>query len=351
MGFARVASTCTAVAAVVGCAAVAVGMSRAGTDHAVQPSKSVATTSFSATDTPHFVSPAALSRTAVALRVNAGRMLSSAAPVRVPAASRTAAPSRTAAARSRTEAPRPSLSTASHPGRVAHSSAAAPPLRHALPASRTPARHTPTPAPRRGGALPLGYSTGSATRVITVVAGSTGSTVAQFQRWTKAPGGGWWRVGASITAHIGSQGMTRYPSESRSATPMGSFSLTRAFGRYADPGTALPYTKTSPADWWISQSGALYNTMQHCWSRCAFAQGSPNEHLYYTTPFYNYAVVIDYNTRNVGPVRQGAGSAFFLHVSVGSSTAGCVAIASSDLVSVLRWLTPGSYPRILIGTA
>ncbi len=219
------------------------------------------------------------------------------------------------------------------------------------PTSSTPVPTVTTPTPVRGHNLPLGYSTGSASRVLTVVASSTSRTTAHLQRWRKGAGGGWWRVGPLVTAHLGSQGMTRYPSESMSATPMGSFTLTRAFGRYADPGTALPYTHTTPADWWISQSGALYNTLQHCSANCPFTRGSPNEHLYYTTPYYNYAVVIDYNTRNAGPVRQGAGSAFFLHVSVGSSTAGCIAIPSSSLQMIMRWLTPGTHPRILVGTS
>jgi L,D-peptidoglycan transpeptidase YkuD (ErfK/YbiS/YcfS/YnhG family) len=203
-----------------------------------------------------------------------------------------------------------------------------------------------------GGPLPLSFSTGTATEVITVVAHSSGSTVATLQAWTKAPGGGWLRRGSAVTAHIGSQGMTSSPSESKSATPIGSFTLTQAFGYDADPGTALPYRLTTPADWWISESGPLYNTLQHCSSGCGFTLGSPNEHLYYERPYYRYAVVIDYNTRNSPTgVRQGAGSAFFLHVTDGSPTAGCVAIPSSNLVSIMKWLAPTRHPRILIGVA
>ena len=203
----------------------------------------------------------------------------------------------------------------------------------------------------RGGALPLGYSTGNATRVVTVTAGWQGSTTATLQAWQAAPGGGWLPYGPSVTAHIGADGMTTSPSESLSATPMGSFTLTQAFGAYSDPGTPLPYFKTTSADWWISQSGPLYNTHQHCSSNCSFTQGDPNEHLVYETPFYDYAVVIDYNTPNAGPVRQGAGSAFFLHVTDGSPTAGCVAIPMTNLVTIMRWLDPSAHPRILIGTA
>jgi len=248
-------------------------------------------------------------------------------------------------------------STSTHPDqrtttrpapKPAASSGAAPNTRLAprpQPRTTTTSKPPPPPSPR-GQALPLGYSTGTATRVITVVAPSTGSTTAVLSAWSKAPGGGWLRYGSPVTAHVGSQGLTTQPSESKSATPIGSFTLTEAFGALSNPGTALPYFQTDAADWWISQSGPLYNTHQHCSSGCSFTQGSPNEHLRYETPFYNYAVVIDYNRF---PVYQGAGSAFFLHVTDGAATAGCVAIPQATLVTLTRWLTPPAQPRILIG--
>ena len=203
---------------------------------------------------------------------------------------------------------------------------------------------------QRGQALPLHFRTHTATKVITVVAQSTGSTTARLQAWSKVAGGGWYRHGRSIVAHVGSDGLSTQASEYRSATPIGSFTLTQAFGYDANPGTRLKWFRSTPADWWISQSGPLYNTHQRCSANCAFRLGSPNEHLYYETPYYNYAVVIDYNTRNSPTgVVQGAGSAFFLHVTDGYATAGCVAIRQAKLVRLMRWLNPGAHPRILIG--
>jgi L,D-peptidoglycan transpeptidase YkuD (ErfK/YbiS/YcfS/YnhG family) len=203
-----------------------------------------------------------------------------------------------------------------------------------------------------GHPLPLHFRTHNATKVITVVAQSTGSTTARLEAWTKASGGGWLRHGRSVIAHVGSDGLSTQASEYRSATPIGSFTLTQAFGRNADPGTRLHYFRTRTSDWWISQSGPLYNTHQRCSSNCGFRQGSPNEHLYYETPYYNYAVVIDYNTRNSSTgVVQGKGSAFFLHVHPAGTgaTAGCVAIRQAKLIRLMRWLNPGAHPRILIG--
>jgi L,D-peptidoglycan transpeptidase YkuD (ErfK/YbiS/YcfS/YnhG family) len=203
------------------------------------------------------------------------------------------------------------------------------------------------PASVRPSALPLAEPTGSARQVVTVVAGATTDVQATLQTWQQVSGG-WRRVGPAVPAWLGSAGLTSHPSESLSATPIGSFTLTQAFGHNPDPGTRLPYVHTTPADWWISQAGPLYNTMQRCAGQCAFTQGDPNEHLYYETPYYDYAVVIDYNR---DPVVQGAGSAFFLHVTVGAPTAGCVSIPQDQLVRIMRWLDPSEHPRILIGTA
>jgi L,D-peptidoglycan transpeptidase YkuD (ErfK/YbiS/YcfS/YnhG family)/predicted small secreted protein len=208
-----------------------------------------------------------------------------------------------------------------------------------------PAKHPAAPVKHR---LPLDYTTGNANQVITVTASSSSSTTATLQSWRRVSGG-WRTVGPAVSAHLGSAGLG-HAQESSSKTPSGSFTLTQAFGHDSDPGTSLPYVHTTSSDWWISQPGPLYNTRQRCSSGCSFTRGDPNEHLFYETPYYNYAVVIDYNTRNApGGVTQGAGSAFFLHVTDGNPTAGCVSIAQDQLVRLLRWLDPAERPRILIG--
>ena len=66
----------------------------------------------------------------------------------------------------------------------------------------------------------------------------------------------------------------------------------------------------------------------------------------YNTPSYDYGAVIAYNAARAA----GLGSAIFLHVSHGSSTAGCVALPTDQLLALLRWLDPGRAPVIAIGT-
>jgi L,D-peptidoglycan transpeptidase YkuD (ErfK/YbiS/YcfS/YnhG family) len=181
--------------------------------------------------------------------------------------------------------------------------------------------------------------------VVTVVAASTAATTATVQAWDRAAGGGWLPHGPAIGAHVGSQGLTLHPSESISATPIGSFTLSQAFGRLPNPGTGLPYFQVGTSDWWVSDvNSPLYNTHQQC-SACPF-NTSVSENLYDAGPVYDYAVVIDYNR---WPVRPGAGSAFFLHVTDGSATAGCVSIPRDNLLAIMQWLSPAASPRILIG--
>jgi L,D-peptidoglycan transpeptidase YkuD (ErfK/YbiS/YcfS/YnhG family) len=326
MVVARILSSCAAVVAVAGCTALALSMSRAAStpDAAVTPYS-----------IPTITAPSDQSL-----------------PARIPrrAASRPHPAATSAPPRARTVVPHAGAATV---GPTTVGSTAKPTARRpSTPAPKAVPRTTSQPTPQRGQGLALPGSTAGSTRVITVTASSYRSTTATLQAWVAAPGGGWIKHGAAILAHVGADGVSTAPSETRSATPVGSFTLTQAFGAYSDPGTALPYFKTDAADWWVSQVGPLYNTHQHCASGCGFSLGSPNEHLAYELPYYKYGVVIDYNTRNApGGVRQGAGSAIFLHVTDGNATAGCVAIPQADLVSIMKWLTPATHPRILIGVA
>ena len=334
MAVARVLSSCAAVLAIAGCAALAIAMSQADTAPGARPDPlptlSVGSDPPAKTWTPH--------RAAPIRSVPAIRRAAHPAHARPPAA---------APAPTQTHSTRP---VAAHPVATSPAASSTAPRPPATPAPRP--KPVATVAPRRGSPLPVAGRAPAPLRVITVAASSYRSTTATLQAWVAAPGGGWLKHGSAILAHVGADGLSTAPSESRSATPVGSFTLTQAFGAYADPGTALPYFRTNSADWWISQSGPLYNTHQHCGSGCGFTRGDPNEHLAYELPYYRYAVVIDYNTRNApGGVRRGAGSAFFLHVTDGRATAGCVAIPQSNLVSIMRWLTPSAHPRILIGVA
>jgi L,D-peptidoglycan transpeptidase YkuD (ErfK/YbiS/YcfS/YnhG family) len=194
-------------------------------------------------------------------------------------------------------------------------------------------------------APPLAGTASAATQhnqVITVQASSSYSTTARVDLWTRLSTGGFRHQWGPITAYIGQNGIgaTR---EGLSRTPAGVFGLTQAFGNQPNNGTRLPYFQATRADWWneVSSSPA-YNT--HV--RQTYSPGWPSENLYTAGAVYAHAVVIDYNRF---PVRAGAGSGFFLHVTNGHPTAGCVAITASHLTTVMRWLNPVAHPLISMG--
>jgi L,D-peptidoglycan transpeptidase YkuD (ErfK/YbiS/YcfS/YnhG family) len=157
--------------------------------------------------------------------------------------------------------------------------------------------------------------------------------------------GGRWRLAfGPVPAVIGAQGFSTQVSEATTATPIGMFTLTEAFGTSPDPGARLPYRHSAYGDVWVDQaSAATYNTRQN--ADADFSKGS-GERLWQETSAYEYAVVIDYNRR---PVRAGAGSAFFLHVTIPVPSQGCVTVRRDRLLWLLRWLDPTARPVIALG--
>jgi L,D-peptidoglycan transpeptidase YkuD (ErfK/YbiS/YcfS/YnhG family) len=167
---------------------------------------------------------------------------------------------------------------------------------------------------------------GTAKQVVSVV--GTGGSDAWLLAWEKR-NGVWVALGRISAAYR----------EGSTYTPAGVFTLPYAFGNKADPGSGPYYRKVDASDWWVSDTTSrFYNSYQRCApGRCPFREAA-GENLGRVGVAYDYAAVMGVNPRRV----PGAGSAFFLHVSTGRATAGCVAIPSVNVVSVLRWLKPGA---------
>jgi len=182
-------------------------------------------------------------------------------------------------------------------------------------------------------------------QVVTVRVPSKSATVGVLEAWKLRKDGTYRRVLGPVAAYVGSDGVGR-ASEYRFRTPRGVFTLTEAFGRSTNPGARLPYQQVSINDWWVSDvSSPLYNTFQSCSpGSCEFST-SQSERLA-TISLYDYALVIDYNR---DPVVPGAGSAFFLNISEGKPTQGCVSVSRPTMKKMLRWLKPSRDPVISIG--
>ncbi|EPD3870773.1 TPA_asm: S-layer protein [Listeria monocytogenes] len=165
-------------------------------------------------------------------------------------------------------------------------------------------------------------------QIITVVA--SGSS-AQVKFWEKT--GGSWKQVFSTYGNVGSQGVGS-ADEYHSRTPRGAYSLGFAFGT-SNPGTNLSFRKITNRSYWISNvNDSQYNTWQE-----RNSSNKADEHMASYPTQYKYGVVINYNTGRT----KGAGSGFFLHCSNGAPTAGCVAIPTSHMATVLQKLHSGAY--------
>jgi L,D-peptidoglycan transpeptidase YkuD (ErfK/YbiS/YcfS/YnhG family) len=173
-----------------------------------------------------------------------------------------------------------------------------------------------------------------------VVARSSDATTATVTAWTRAATG-WFIAIGPVTAYIGTSGLGQ-AREGSSVTPAGTYALTRAYGRQPNPGTALPYRQVDSMDWWDENpQSPTYNT----YVRQSASPGGESENLYGAGYPYDYLVNIDYNTAHV----PYAGSAFFIHVTFGAPTQGCVALERSTMVALLNWLNPEQSPVVILG--
>jgi L,D-peptidoglycan transpeptidase YkuD (ErfK/YbiS/YcfS/YnhG family) len=204
-----------------------------------------------------------------------------------------------------------------------------------------------------------------AAQVIVVTAPSWRSTHGTLRAYERDGNGGWREVVGATPARLGWSGM--YLADQRrqgsGRTPAGTFAIPSAFGRLADPGTRLPYTRFDRNDSWTYDPDhpRTYNVFQSApidWR----AYGGYAEHLWSHGAQYRYVAVLDYNLpsgtistgadgirRTANPPDTEAGGGIFLHVTDGRSTAGCVAIPEATMRDVLRWLDPKHEPVIVIG--
>ncbi|MCR6488880.1 L,D-transpeptidase family protein [Amycolatopsis sp. OK19-0408] len=180
-------------------------------------------------------------------------------------------------------------------------------------------------------------------QVVAVVANAATAATAVLTTWEHTRTGRF-RVHGPIAAWLGRDGVGE-AGETVSRTPAGTWPLTEGFG-HRPATTKLPYRRVTTADWWVSDvKSPYYNTHFSCAPGTYPFDEAAGENLGQAGGVYDQAVVIDYNRT---PVVPGAGSAFFLHVTNGKPTAGCVAIPAPDLDAVLRWLDPAQHPVIEI---
>lgn len=129
-------------------------------------------------------------------------------------------------------------------------------------------------------------------------------------------------------AYVGKKGINK-KKEGDKKTPTGVFTIQSAFGRKANPGTVLPYTKLNKYLYWCGDK-KYYNQMIDIRKKKHSCKG---EHLIKYAPHYDYAIDIGYNTDN----KYKKGSAIFLHCKGKKNyTSGCIAVSKKSMISILK---------------
>jgi len=185
---------------------------------------------------------------------------------------------------------------------------------------------------------------GSAQQVITVAADGYGTHLATLTAYERGASG-WTVIFGPWTANIGRNGVAP-PGEKREGdgrTPSGTYGFDFMFGVNPNPSVKFPFRSiTGPNIVWDDDPGSPnYNR----WIDTNIASAGPSPEPMYVNA-YGWGAVIAYNSART----PGLGSAIFLHLRTGASTAGCVALPDDALLAILRWLDPARQPRIAIGT-
>ncbi|BBA98843.1 putative lipoprotein [Actinacidiphila reveromycinica] len=229
--------------------------------------------------------------------------------------------------------------TGARPSRLAEQGPLASPVGAAAgrdaprPLPTTPAAATlPGVGPRTLAQVPA-----DARQVVLVTGAGHDSSTSKVQLFDRAdPDAGWTAAGPVWSAHNALDGWSSDHHAGDLRSPIGVFTLTDAGGRYADPGTKLPYTH-SPAG--FSSPGT----------------GFDGESL---ADAFDYVIAINYNRKPgtspldwTRPLGSSRGGGIWLHVDHGGPTHGCVALPESVMKTLLRTLDPAKHPVVVMGDA
>ncbi len=206
----------------------------------------------------------------------------------------------------------------------------------ALVAVPAPTSTSRPPGSTGGGSSGAACDVGSADAQQVVVVDSSG-TRASVEACSRTSGGDYERDLGPFSGYVGRSGVSSASSkrEGDGATPAGVYPLRGGFGINSDPGLAQGWDRVDSSDVWVDDpDSSLYNTQQRLPADGRWSSAEPLANA----PAYNYAQVIGYNEA----ATPGRGSAIFLHVSTGGPTAGCVSVATSALLDLMRWQESGA---------
>ena len=159
----------------------------------------------------------------------------------------------------------------------------------------------------------------------------TGNCNADISYYKKENGN--WELKWTEKGYVGRNGITDNKKEGDGATPSGVYSFDLAFGLLDDPGSVLPYHKIAEGDFWGDDPASPhYNQLVN--DKTTAKDWNSGEDLIKATPYYNYALNLDYNKERT----PGEGSAIFLHCFKASGyqgSSGCICLPESRMKELL----------------
>lgn len=190
----------------------------------------------------------------------------------------------------------------------------------------------------------------TATQHTATIVNQTSTTYATVSFFVRTTGGPctFSAVFRAKSARLGYAGTT--PGATRrqgsGTTPLGTYTMSEAFGIATSPGTALPYRKVATGDYWVEDStSAYYNSYRNkslggfrWWLPASDVNGS--EYLPSYPTQYKYSIVVNFN-RSPDVQVAGRGAGIFVHVKGSGATAGCIGIAESQVRAMLIRIRPG----------
>lgn len=163
----------------------------------------------------------------------------------------------------------------------------------------------------------------TASHIVLIVGHRDNKNKVTVNDYTKSSDGTWTK-NWYINGIAGTNGISLEKSEGDKRTPEGVFNAMFAFGLKDNPNSILEYHKITDGDYWVDDSDSTYYNKMVNISNVTKDWNSA-ENMKSASPFYNYALALDYNAEAV----PGKGSAIFIHCTKTDndiSSAGCVRI-------------------------
>ena len=171
-----------------------------------------------------------------------------------------------------------------------------------------------------------------------IVVAGVGETTCYVSMHEKDAGGKWKMILQS-PGYIGREGMGKADSY-HAVTPIGTFTIDKAFGIADDPGCQMEYTKVTNDHYWSGdvREGMHFNEFVNI-NDVPGLDLKESEHIIDYDYEYKYCLNMGYNSKCV----PGEGFAFFFHCTSLASpyTGGCVAVSEAVMKVIMQRIKNG----------